>query len=190
VNLAAQARRWRTWWTQWLSVSVGVLLAAMLLIALTQVLLRYVFSQALVWAEEVSIVMLLALTWVGVALLWAQRRHIAIDVFVARYSTGQRLWLARGCDLLALAGGLLLMHLAQRTAVINAGMEMASLPVDTAWIYRVVMLGGALLAASAALNLLAQDAAGDDGATGVPGETDPASLTVSATAQPHIGRGD
>lgn len=54
--------------------------AALVLLMMAQVVLRYVFSAPLFWAEEAAVQLLVVLTLFGLSLLVRQRQLIAIDL--------------------------------------------------------------------------------------------------------------
>lgn len=60
--------------------------AALVFILTAQVILRYVFSRPLFWAEEVSLQFLVFSTLIGMSLLLKSRRMIAVDILTARLS--------------------------------------------------------------------------------------------------------
>lgn len=61
-----------------LSFFTGVLV----LILMTQVILRYGFSRPLFWAEEISVQLLVFITLIGLSLLLKTRQMIAIDMII------------------------------------------------------------------------------------------------------------
>lgn len=60
--------------------------AALVLILTAQVILRYVFSRPLFWAEEISLQFLVFSTLIGMSLLLKSRRMIAVDILTATLS--------------------------------------------------------------------------------------------------------
>ena len=141
-----------------LASAIGAMLAALVLIALAQIVLRYFFGNSLIWAEEASVVLLLLMTWVGGPYLWLQRGHIAVDIFTKALSPITQSRLRRGSDLAAIPVGLLIAVLAWQTAAANQGMELAGLNIDSAWKYAPVIVGGILLALAGLTNLLSPPA--------------------------------
>ncbi len=146
-----------------LAAAIGAMLAALVVIALAQIVLRYFFSNSLVWAEEASVILLLLMAWVGAARLWLVRGHVAVDIFTKALSPSARSRFRLGCDVAAIPVGLMTATFAWQTAVANAGMELAGLNIDSAWKYAPVILGGVLLALAGAVNVAAPP---DDGAAG------------------------
>ncbi len=64
------------------SVLLGVLTAAIVVIAIMAVWWRYAANDPISWTEQVSRILFVWMTFLGAALLYRQRMHIAIDMFV------------------------------------------------------------------------------------------------------------
>jgi TRAP-type C4-dicarboxylate transport system permease small subunit len=82
-----------------LTVVAGI----MTLILMAQVVLRYVFSHPLFWAEEVSVQLLVFMTLIGFSLLLRSRQHITIDIITVVLPEKFRSVLAIILDILGLA---------------------------------------------------------------------------------------
>jgi TRAP-type C4-dicarboxylate transport system permease small subunit len=63
-------------------VLITVLSGALVLILMSQVILRYVFSRPLFWAEEISVQLMVFITLIGLSLLLKARQMIAIDMII------------------------------------------------------------------------------------------------------------
>ncbi len=148
--MEAGLRRVLTWV---LSRLTGCLVAGLVVLAFTQVVLRYVFNSALLWVEEVSVMALIWLAWVGIVYLWLTRAHIAVDLISGILPAAGSRWQAIAIDLLALIGGGALVLVSLGTLEIYAGMELGSLEIDADVKYYPVTAGGAGLSCAAALNL-------------------------------------
>ncbi len=55
---------------------------ALVIILMTQVVLRYVFSSPLFWAEEISVQLMVFITLIGMSLLLKARGMISIDMII------------------------------------------------------------------------------------------------------------
>lgn len=74
---------------------IGVaVMAALVLITLLNVLVRYFTSQSFAWTEEISVFLLVIMTLAGTAIAAAQDAHIRIEFFYDRGSDRHRRWLA------------------------------------------------------------------------------------------------
>src|SRR5260370_34359887 len=69
-----------------LSHLLGATLATLIVLDSTLVVLRYVFGIGVAWGGDVGILLLMALAWLGLPLLWLRRGHIAMDVVSGRVS--------------------------------------------------------------------------------------------------------
>lgn len=132
----------------------GASLLAMIALTLGQVGLRYVFGHSISWVEEISVVLLTWLAWLGATLLWLQRRHPAVDIVIGSLSPGVRASLHRGFDAIAVALGVGLAASALRTIDMFAGIELAGLGIDSGIKYQPIVAGGIGLALAGAVNLL------------------------------------
>ena len=61
---------------------ITLLTGALVLILMSQVILRYVFSRPLFWAEEISVQLLVFITLFGLSLLLKSQQMIAIDMII------------------------------------------------------------------------------------------------------------
>jgi TRAP-type C4-dicarboxylate transport system permease small subunit len=64
----------------------AVLMTGLVVIVCTDVLLRYFFRSPLVWATEVTEIMLLDLTFLGAGWVLREDGHVVIDIFTAKAS--------------------------------------------------------------------------------------------------------
>ena len=78
--------------------ALGASLLLLVLLTLMQVALRYLFHHSIDWVEEISVIVLTWLAWLGATLLWLQRRHPAVDILAGALSPPARLLLHRLFD--------------------------------------------------------------------------------------------
>lgn len=133
--------------------AIGLLVAVLVVLAATQVVLRYGFGASLLWIEEVSVILLIWLAWIGVTYLWLTGAHIAVDLVPSMVNETARRRLAYLADALALAGGTVLFLTSLKTVSIFSGMDLGSLEINAAIKYYPVTAGSAGLAIAAALNI-------------------------------------
>lgn len=134
--------------------ALGASLLLLILLTLMQVVLRYAFSHSIDWVEEISVVVLTWLAWVGATLLWLQRRHPAVDIVIGSLSPAARHRLERLFDVVAVAVGVGLVVSTLGTIQAFEGMELAGLGIDSSVKYEPVLAGGAGLALAGLVNLL------------------------------------
>ena len=83
-------------------VLITIISGALVLILMTQVILRYGFSRPLFWAEEISVQLLVFITLFGLSILLKKRQMIAIDMVIGALPKTLRKWLAIGLQLTGL----------------------------------------------------------------------------------------
>lgn len=130
----------------------GATLALIVTLAFLQVVLRYGFAASIVWVEEVSVLLLLLLCWLGAVHLWLTRKHILVDL-VARRGRARRV-ADRALDVAGLAAGAALAVVSLETLTAFRGIEMGSLELDASLRYYPILAGGAGIAVAALVNLL------------------------------------
>ena len=63
-------------------IALTIFCGAMVIILMTQVILRYGFSRPLFWAEEISVQLLVFITLIGMSLLLKERGMISISMII------------------------------------------------------------------------------------------------------------
>jgi len=63
-----------------------MLLAAMILLIMTQILGRYVFNFSIAWSEELAVFAQIWLVMLGAGITMRRRQHVGIDFLIARRS--------------------------------------------------------------------------------------------------------
>jgi TRAP-type C4-dicarboxylate transport system permease small subunit len=134
--------------------ALGASLLLLILLTLMQVTLRYLFRHSIDWVEEISVIVLTWLAWLGATLLWLQRRHPAVDIAAGALSPSARRALQRLFDAAAIVAGVGLVVSTAGTIDAFAGLELAGLGIDSAIKYQPIMAGGGGLALAGLVNLL------------------------------------
>lgn len=127
---------------QW---TLGAMLLAMTLTILAQIVARYVLAAPLVWSEELALVLMVWITFVGSALILESEDHVSIDMLAEMAPP-------RLAGLLALLSAVLIAGFsaaltwgAWKIIAIVKTSTMAGLGVSVAWQYAGVLIGGGLL---------------------------------------------
>jgi TRAP-type C4-dicarboxylate transport system permease small subunit len=68
--------------TRALSTALAVLLLAMICLSTWNVVARYLFNRAILWADEIAVFGLLAITWLGVIVVVWRGSDIRMDILV------------------------------------------------------------------------------------------------------------
>jgi TRAP-type transport system small permease protein len=89
-------------------VFIGALVGAIVAITLAAVWWRYVLNAPLAWPEQVSRILFVWITFVGAAVLYRERLHVAIDMFMAPLPRAGRRGVGWAIELLILAFNLVL----------------------------------------------------------------------------------
>lgn len=132
--------------------AIGLCLVALVALDFWQVIQRYVLGVSWPWAGDLSIILLLALAWIGAGHLWLARGHIAVDLlpFGAR--------LLPLFDLVVLVGGALLLPLIWETMAAYSFIDLPALNVSGAVKYWPLLAGTGFLCVAAALMLVVRRA--------------------------------
>jgi TRAP-type C4-dicarboxylate transport system permease small subunit len=70
------------WVTEAAKVCLGLWVAAIVVITLAAVCWRYVVNAPIAWIEQVSNILFIWITFVGAAVLYRQKLHIGVDMFI------------------------------------------------------------------------------------------------------------
>ena len=144
------------WAARALDLAMGTLVVAVTAIAAAQVVLRYVFADAFLWAEEVSVILMVWFVALGAGRMWLCDGHVAVPLLPSALPpAGRRLVLA-AFDVAALAAGVALVLAARPLVAVYGGIVLDTLPLSAAWKYGALIGAGAGLAACAALRLAAR----------------------------------
>lgn len=139
--------------------AMGGGLLALIGLTLVQVALRYLFGHSITWIEEISVVVLTWIAWVGATLLWLMRRHPAVDIVISGVTERVRAALHRSFDVAAVVLGVGLTVASLQTIDMFVGIELAGLGIDAAVKYQPILAGGIGLAFAGIVNLLRSSAA-------------------------------
>ena len=130
-----------------------LLLAAIFVLLVVQVFFRYVVNDPLSWPEELARVLFLWLAWLGVAKLFRERSHYAIDFFVRLTSRRAQRMAALLADACSFLGFLLVILTSWPVLEANSHIRTAiGLPVNL--IYASLPVATVLILMALALSLL------------------------------------
>jgi TRAP-type C4-dicarboxylate transport system permease small subunit len=136
-----------------LSAALGTCVMAMTGLAVLQVVLRYVFASSLIWVEEVSVIIMLWMTWLGVSVLWLTQSHIAVDFLSGRLSQRINRVLAVIFNGIAIIIAGAILWVSRETLSTMVGMELDTLAIDLSIKYYPVPVGAVGLGLAALLDL-------------------------------------
>ena len=136
-----------------LQVTIGLCVAVLVGLALFQVVLRYVFASSLIWVEEVSVMIMIWMAWLGVSLLWLQGSHICLDIVLTKLSASAKHSFAYFMDILIMIAAATLFVVSLETVRAFVGLELSALSIDLSIKYYPVTVGSVCLIFAALLNI-------------------------------------
>ncbi|OGA47592.1 MAG: C4-dicarboxylate ABC transporter permease [Betaproteobacteria bacterium RIFCSPLOWO2_12_FULL_62_58] len=105
-------------WTSWLALVIVVLMSV-------NVLLRYLFSEGSVWAQELEWHLLAPLILFGMSYAMRHGEHVRVDILYAKFSDRAKIWVDLASALLCVALCILViwfsLHYVQQAYVIDEG---------------------------------------------------------------------
>jgi TRAP-type C4-dicarboxylate transport system permease small subunit len=116
-------------------VFIGALVGAIVAITLASVWWRYVLNAPLAWPEQVSRILFVWITFVGAAVLYRERLHVAIDMFMAPLPRAARRAVGWAIELLILAFNFVLLLYGLKLSVDTLGQTFGALDITPASFY-------------------------------------------------------
>src|SRR5215212_12011313 len=108
---------------------IGALVGAIVVITLAAVWWRYVINAPLAWPEQVSRILFVWITFVGAAVLYRERLHVAIDMFMAPLPRAARRAVGWAIELLILAFNFVLLLYGLKLSVDTLGQTFGALDI-------------------------------------------------------------
>jgi len=116
-------------------VFIGALVGAIVVITLASVWWRYVLNAPLAWPEQVSRILFVWITFVGAAVLYRERLHVAIDMFMAPLPRAARRAVGWAIELLILAFNFVLLLYGLKLSVDTLDQTFGALDITPASFY-------------------------------------------------------
>ena len=116
-------------------VFIGALVGAIVAITLAAVWWRYVLNAPLAWPEQVSRILFVWITFVGAAVLYRERLHVAIDMFMAPLPRAARRAVGWVIELLILAFNFVLLLYGLKLSVDTLDQTFGALDITPASFY-------------------------------------------------------
>jgi TRAP-type C4-dicarboxylate transport system permease small subunit len=146
-------------WRRWLGTAMRVILAALLFLAIADMLagvvLRYVVtavtdyfdwpSVSFFWVEELGEFALAWLTLLGAAVAILERTHFALAVLTHRFPPRLQQWIERVNYLLIAGFGGFAAFYGWRLCQLNVTLTSPGLDINLAWLYGAALAGGLLM---------------------------------------------
>ncbi len=139
-----------------LDVLVVVALLGQLVIMFTNVVTRYAFGYQTIWGQEISMITLTMLAFIGGAVAYARNKHMAVEVITQRFPEGWQRFLAAAVDYLILILAAMIGWLS--LPLVKSRWEMLSpiIGMPEAWFMVPLPVGMALMAVIAVQKLWAR----------------------------------
>lgn len=129
-------------------------LSAMVLIVTWQVFSRAIFNAAPPWAEEVSLLLMIWVAFLGIAIGFRERVHIAVGLFVERLPEGAQRWVQGFIYALVFAFGLYLIVEGGRFTLQTSQGTLPSTGLPRSALYAVMPISGFMICVYTALQAL------------------------------------
>ena len=124
---------------------LGLLVAAIVAITLAAVWWRYGLNAPLAWTEQVSRILFVWLTFLGAAVLYRERLHVAVDLLVTALPPGLRLGVLWGIELAMLVFVVMLLVFGFNLSVDTLGQTFGALDISPASFYFAAPVSAALM---------------------------------------------
>ena len=126
---------------RWLSMALIILLTVMVFV---KVLFRYVLNDPIVWSDEVIMLMLLALTYLGAAVAAYQHKHIYVELLesiVSRYSEKALKVMKMGTSLVSMGVLCVIVYYSFKIIAFSSDQETDILMLSYSWVYGITTVG-------------------------------------------------
>lgn len=130
---------------QFLQAASGFAMMLMLSVILLQVILRYGFSDGLIWGEEFARVMMIGAALVGAAIAHHEGKHIRFDLLEHMLPARFKRPLELAAELVVLGTAAVLTYFGWELMVENEFQESMTIGISMLYIYALLPLGMGLL---------------------------------------------
>ena len=114
---------------------IGSLIGAIVVITLAAVWWRYVMNAPLAWPEQVSRIMFVWVTFVGAALLYRERLHVAVDMLILLLPQGGQRIAGWAIELVILIFNLILLIYGLKLSIDTLDQTYGALDITPATFY-------------------------------------------------------
>ena len=124
---------------------IGVALAAVVSIYITQVIARYAFNASFSWAEEISATLVLWAVWVGASLAAKSNTHLRLLFLEKKFHPRNRLFLRLVQKTLIIFFAVAMAYASKVVLKVNENITLMSLPISVNVMYWSVPVGCVLM---------------------------------------------
>lgn len=125
-----------------LDVLLAFLLAAMAVMVLVNVVMRYAMNSGFAMSDELSRFAFVWLTFIGAVVVHHHRQHMGMETVVSMFARRGRLILMGASDAVILGCAAVLTHGTWKQMPINAGMNAPVSGLSMAWVYGIGLFAG------------------------------------------------
>ena len=159
---------------------IGTLIAAIVLITLAAVWWRYVLNAPLAWPEQISRIFFVWTTFVGAAVLYRERLHVAIDMFVLMLPKRLQVAAVWLVEILLLVFNVALLVYGLQLSLNTLGQTYGALDISPATFYFAAPVSAAMMLLYFLERLIQARTRGIDTSHLAPVETGPPSIGTGA----------
>ena len=131
--------------TRVLRVILICLLSAMVLIMFFQVVMRYVFSNAQPWCEELTLYLSIACIFLGLGIATRKDSHLQVDFLIRMYGPRLKCLMTAICSIVAVVVMIVFAIYSLSLILQHATAKSVTLPVTMAQIYVIFPVGSVLV---------------------------------------------
>ncbi len=136
--------KWLTRLTGWLCI---ILFALLVVTTVWQVFSRLVLHSPVTWSEELAKILFVWLSFLGAALVYGERGHMAVEILARRFSEKTERGLAVFTHVVGLVFALVILTWGGWNAAMNAWTQnLTALPINIGSVYLVMPLAGVIMA--------------------------------------------
>jgi TRAP-type C4-dicarboxylate transport system permease small subunit len=128
-----------------LETALFLALAAMVVIIFINVVGRYAFGSSLSWGEEVALLLMVWLTYLGAAVAMRDGTHYAVDFFMRYVPAGWRRTVVLGKDALVVLMTVLLLYWSAEATVLLREWVTPALEISQSWVYAACPVGSVFI---------------------------------------------
>lgn len=126
-------------------IFLGIMIAAIVIVTVAAVWWRYVLNAPLSWTEQVSRIFFVWVTFVGAAVLFRERLHVAIDMFVLMLPKDVRFFVLWGVELILLIFNVTFLIYGLKLSVDTLGQTFGALDISPATFYFAAPVSAAMM---------------------------------------------
>jgi TRAP-type C4-dicarboxylate transport system permease small subunit len=126
-------------------IFLGIMIAAIVAVTVAAVWWRYVLNAPLSWTEQVSRIFFVWVTFVGAAVLFRERLHVAIDMFVLMMPKQVRFFVLWAVEAILLVFNVIFLIYGLKLSLDTLGQTFGALDISPATFYFAAPVSAAMM---------------------------------------------